>query len=122
GTETTGRVAAAYNPNNQLTFRASWGQGFKAPTIFQLTGGGFVPPNPDLQPETSETFDAGIDWRSRDGRADASITVFNTDIENLIQFTSTGYMNEAQVETKGVEITGRYDLTDWLSVSAAYAY
>ena len=33
GTETTGRVAAAYNPTDNLTLRASWGQGFKAPTI-----------------------------------------------------------------------------------------
>lgn len=83
GTETTARLAAAYNPTDQVTLRASWGQGFKAPTIFQITGGGFAAPNPNLQPETSEAFDAGIDWRSRDGRADASITVFNNDIENL---------------------------------------
>ncbi|MEM1146418.1 MAG: TonB-dependent receptor [Pseudomonadota bacterium] len=122
GSETTGRVAAAYNPNEQVTLRASWGQGFKAPTIFQLTGGGFAAPNPDLQPETSESFDAGIDWRSKDGRADASITVFRSDIENLIQFAFSGYFNEAQVDTQGVELTGRYDLLDWLSVSASYAY
>ena len=122
GTETTGRAAAAYNPTEQLTFRASWGQGFKAPTIFQLTGGGFVDPNPDLQPETSEAFDAGIDWRSKDGRAEASLTIFDTDIENLIQFGSTGYFNEAKVATQGVELSGRYDLLDWLSVSASYAY
>jgi len=122
GSETTGRVAAAYNPTSQLTFRASWGQGFKAPTIFQLTGGGFVDPNPNLQPETSETIDAGVDWRSKDGRTEASVTIFDTDIENLIQFTSMGYMNEAQVETKGVELAGRYELLDWLSVSASYAY
>ncbi|MEM9841704.1 MAG: TonB-dependent receptor, partial [Pseudomonadota bacterium] len=68
------------------------------------------------------SFDAGIDWRSKDGRADASITVFRSDIENLIQFASSGYFNEAQVDTQGVELTGRYDLLDWLSVSASYAY
>lgn len=122
GTETTSRVAVAYNPSNQITIRASWGQGFKAPTIFQLTGGGFAAPNPNLQPETSEAFDAGIDWRSSDERANASITVFDADIKNLIQFASSGYFNEAQVETMGVELTGGYDLTDWLNVSASYAY
>jgi vitamin B12 transporter len=122
GTETTGRAAAAYNPNPQWTFRASWGQGFKAPTLFQLSGGGFATPNPNIQPETSEAFDAGIDWRSADGRLAASVTVFDTDIENLIGYAPTGYFNEAEVETKGIELTGRADLTDWASVDVSYAY
>ena len=34
GSETTGRVAGAFNPTDNITLRASWGQGFKAPTIF----------------------------------------------------------------------------------------
>ena len=122
GTETTGRVAVAFNPNPQWTFRASWGQGFKAPTLFQLSGGGFAAPNPDLQPETSEAFDVGIDWRSPDGRYEASITAFDADIEDLISFAFSGYFNEAQVETTGVEIAGRVQLTDWASVDLSYAY
>ncbi|MEC7289804.1 MAG: TonB-dependent receptor, partial [Pseudomonadota bacterium] len=35
GSKTTGRAAVAYNPTDTLTLRASWGQGFKAPSIFQ---------------------------------------------------------------------------------------
>jgi vitamin B12 transporter len=122
GTETTGRAAIAYNPNPQITFRASWGQGFKAPTLIQLSGGGFTLPNPDLQPETSEAIDAGIDWRSRDGQLEASVTVFSADIENLISFASTGYFNEASAQTDGLELTGRVVLNDWASVDVGYAY
>ncbi|MCR9270065.1 MAG: TonB-dependent receptor [Hyphomonadaceae bacterium] len=122
GSETTGRVAAAYNPSPSLTFRASWGQGFKAPTINQLTGGGFAAPNPNLQPETSEAIDFGIDWRSATGKAEFSATVFDMEIENQILFATTGYFNEAVTESTGLELAGRYDLNDWLSVSAAYAY
>ncbi|MEM1086463.1 MAG: TonB-dependent receptor [Pseudomonadota bacterium] len=122
GTETTGRVAVAFNPNETLTLRASFGQGFKAPTLFQLSGGGFAAPNPDLQPETSQAFDAGIDWRSRDGRLSASLTVFDADIEDLISFASTGYFNEAEVETQGVELAGGVQITNWLGVEANYAY
>ncbi len=122
GTETTGRFAAAYNPTETLTLRASWGQGFKAPTLLQLSGGGFTLPNPDLQPETSEAFDVGIDWRSSNGAFEASLTVFDADIENLIGFSSTGYFNEAEVETQGVEISGRAQLTEWASVDVSYGY
>lgn len=122
GTETTGRAAIAFNPDPQWTFRASWGQGFKAPTIFQLSGGGFAAPNPNLQPETSEAFDAGIDWRSADGSASVSATLFQADIRDLISFASTGYFNEAQVDTQGIELAGRVALTDWLSLAASYGY
>ncbi len=122
GTETTGRVAVAYNPTPQVTFRASWGQGFKAPTINQLTGGCCAAANFDLQPETSDAIDAGVDWRSKDGRVELSVTIFDTDIENQILFATTGFFNEAKTESSGLELTGRYDFTDWVSVSASYAF
>lgn len=122
GTETTGRIAAAFNPTPQLTLRASWGQGLKAPTLLQLSGGGFTLPNPNLQPETSEAFDAGIEWRAANGSADASLTVFDAKIRDQISFASTGYFNESKVDSTGLELTGRVDLTDWASVSGNYAY
>ncbi|MEM7767979.1 MAG: TonB-dependent receptor [Pseudomonadota bacterium] len=126
GSETTGRVAAAYNPTETLTLRASWGQGFKAPTIFQTTFFccGATEPNADLQAETSEGFDIGLDWRSADGRAEAGITYFDQDTENQINFSfaAGGYENIAEVESQGVELYGAYQLADWLRVSADYAY
>ena len=126
GSETTGRVAVAYNPTETLTLRASWGQGFKAPTIFQTTFFccGATEPNADLQAETSEAFDIGLDWRSADGRAEAGITYFDQDTENQINFSFAvgGYENIAEVESQGVELYGAYQLTDWLRVSADYAY
>lgn len=122
GTETTGRFAAAYNPTPNITLRASWGQGFKAPTLFQLSGGGFATPNPDLQPETSKAYDVGIDWRSSDGRYEASLTAFNTDIENQISFASSGYFNETETDTQGIELSGSAQLTEWAGVDVSYAY
>ncbi|NQY13352.1 MAG: TonB-dependent receptor [Henriciella sp.] len=126
GSETTARLAAAYNPTESLTLRASWGQGFKAPTIFQTTFFccGATAPNTDLQPETSEAFDIGLDWRSEDGRTEAGITLFDQDTENQIDFSFAlgGYENIAVVESQGVELYAAHQLTDWLSVSADYAY
>jgi vitamin B12 transporter len=125
GSETTARLAAAWNPTDQVTVRSSWGQGFKAPSIFQstyiCTFCGLTEPNANLKPETSEAFDIGIEWRSADGRAEAGITYFGQDTENLIDFSFTaGYDNIAKVESKGVELFGAYVLTDWLSVSGNY--
>ncbi|MEE2879317.1 MAG: TonB-dependent receptor [Pseudomonadota bacterium] len=127
GSETTGRVAAAWNPTKQLTVRSSWGQGFKAPSLFQstyiCTFCGLTEPNSDLQPETSEAFDIGLDWRSTDGRSEAGITFFDQETENMIDFSFTaGYDNIALVKSQGVELYGGYDLTEWLNLSANYTY
>lgn len=126
GSETTARLAAAFNPTETLTLRASWGEGFKAPTLFQTTFFccGASAPNADLQPETSEAFDIGLDWRAADGRAEASVTWFDQDTENQIDFSflAGGYENISQVSSQGVELHGALVLADWLTVSADYAW
>ena len=127
GTETTGRVAAAFSATDRIILRTSWGQGFKAPSIFQATYVctfcGLTEPNANLKPETSDAFDIGLDWSSTDGRAQAGITYFDQDTENMIDFSYTaGYDNIAVVKSKGVELFGAYQFTNWLGVSANYSY
>ena len=127
GPETTGRVAASYAASDQMILRASWGQGFKAPSLFQstyvCTFCGLTEPNPNLKPETSEAFDIGLDWSSADGRAQAGITYFDQDTENMIDFSYTAsYDNIALVKSTGVELYGSYQFTTWLGISGNYAY
>lgn len=127
GSETTGRVAAAFQPIEQVVLRASWGQGFKTPSIFQstyiCTFCGLTAPNTNLKAETSEAFDIGLDWFSADGRAQASITWFDQDTENMIDFSYTaGYDNIAVVEAQGVELAGELQVTNWFAVAANYAW
>lgn len=127
GSETTGRVAAAWAATDQLLVRASWGQGIKAPSIFQstyiCTFCGLTAPNPNLKPETSEAYDIGVEWRSADQRLMLGVTVFDQDTENLIDFSYTaGYDNIAYVESQGIELVGAYSVTEWLNVSANYTF
>jgi len=127
GSETTGRVALAYQASENVTLRASWGEGFKAPTIFQSTFicgfCGQTAPNANLQPERSKAYDVGVDWRSDNGRALLSITYFDQESKNLIDFDfSAGYANIAVVESRGVEATGGFRFADWLNITANYAW
>lgn len=124
GAETTGRAAIAWTPRETVTMRASWGQGFKAPTLFQTTFlcCGLTAPAPDLAPETSEGFDAGVDLRTPDGRGTASVSLFSQDTENLITFNIGRYENIAEATSRGVELSGEYRLTGWLTLGGSYAY
>lgn len=121
GGETTGRLAAAYNPSDQLTFSASWGEGFKAPTLFQTTFFccGATGPNTDLRPETSDAFDVGFIYRSNDSRGEIGLTYFDQDTTDLITFSFGigGYENIARAKSTGVELSASYQFVDWLHAS-----
>lgn len=66
-----------------LRLRASYGEGFKAPTLFQLLSD-FG--NPALRPERSRSYDAGLEYKN--GPVTAAVTVFRRDSRNLIAFVS----------------------------------
>ena len=119
-------MAAAYQPTAGLTLRGSWGQGFKAPTIFQTTFFccGAVTANEALRPERSDGVDVGAEWRSLSGRGHIAVTLFRQDTEDLIDFSFAvgGYENIAEVESRGVEVSAGWSLAETLALSADYAY
>jgi vitamin B12 transporter len=125
GSATTGKVAASWRAADNLRFRATWGQGFMAPTIFQSTFicgfCGLTAPNPNLKAATSDAYDAGFDWTL--GKVDLSLTYFDQRTKNLIDFSNTaGYDNIDLAKQKGVEASIRAPVTKWLAVQANYAY
>ena len=107
GDATTFAASGAYTPNGGDTVvRASYGEGFKAPSLYQIysTYG-----NPDLLPEESESWDVGITHSFLDRRAQIGVTYFERDSTNLIGFVSTAtppfgfYDNTELASAKGWE-------------------
>ena len=126
GAETTARFGAAFQLNSKLSLRGSWGDGFKAPTLFQTTFSccGAAGPNAALRPETSSAADAGLDWLAADGRASFGATVFRQSTENMITygFSSGQYENIAIVDSDGIEIYGGLAISGAFRLSANYAF
>lgn len=126
GNETTGRIAAAFNPHDQLTLHASWGEGFKAPTLFQTTYFccGASAANPDLQPETSTAYDVGFTVRSPGGQNEIGLTYFDQKTRNLIDFSFPigAYENIASATSSGFELSGGVRLNDSYGISFNYSY
>lgn len=131
GGETNFAGDIVYSPNNgSTTFRASYGEGFKVPSLFQLFSD-FG--NDTLQPETSKSWDAGITQQLIDGRLEFSATLYQRDSDNLINFigcpVQTGictnrpfgtYDNVARARAQGVELGLMMRPTDSLTFAANY--
>jgi vitamin B12 transporter len=120
----TWRTTAAFRIVETGTkLRTSAGTGAKAPTLFQLYAPTFG--NPNLNPEESFGYDAGIDQALFDGRIHVSVTGFENSFRQLIEFDSTPnvmrYFNVARAETSGVEVAADVDvLPSWFRIKAAY--
>ncbi|WP_264419737.1 TonB-dependent receptor plug domain-containing protein [Novosphingobium sp. KCTC 2891] len=76
-----------------LRLRASYGEGFRAPTLYELydpTIGNVAYQSfgfSALRPERSRSYEAGLEWGSRD-RVFAAISLFRRDTRNLIDYFS----------------------------------
>jgi vitamin B12 transporter len=123
GGATTLGANANYSPNDGATnVRLSYGEGFKAPSLYQLYDA--FSGNAALRPERSKSYDVGIDQSLADGRALISLTAFlrnTTDQINYDNATFT-YGNIDRTRAKGVEATLALRPVDALNVTASYSY
>ena len=107
-----------WGPNWRI--KASFGEGFKAPTLSQLYGYGG---NVALQPETSTAVDFGIEHGDRGGELHFAATLFRRDSSNLIDYVwPTGYFNIGRTRAQGFELEGKARIDGRVTVRAAYTY
>lgn len=113
-------VSAAIRATDSTTLRGSVGEGFKAPTLYQL----FAPyyGTATLKPETSKSWEVGINQSLLDGKIRASATWFDRDTKNQIDFENLTftYQNIARTRAKGLELELALRPVDALSFSANY--
>lgn len=132
------RINLAYRLSDLLRLRAAYGEGFRAPTAFELYSGSpytinrVLIPNSDLEPETSRSWEVGADFR-RVGFS-LGLTAFRNDIRDMIAEVFTGSYegtspkipvnimeNIADAMTQGLEVSvclelpGGFELSDELT-------
>jgi len=137
GGHTSLKLAGAWNiPGWDTTLRANYGDGFKAPSLFESYSQYSNPLHP-LAPETAKGWEVGVDHSLMDGRLRGSLTYFERHTRNQIDFqtcfTATDapgcpyrlaqfgyYENLVRTRASGLEAEINAKLTETLTVSADY--
>jgi len=128
GSATTQRGSLAFVVKETGTrIRGGAGTGFRAPTFNDL----FFPDfgNPDLQPERSMSYDAGVDQKLWQGRIRLGLTYFRNEFKNLITCCVPiptapfgGPVNVGSARSAGIEFTSEADVLPNLVASLNYTY
>jgi vitamin B12 transporter len=112
GSEVSPRVHFGWKLSKTVELRGGYGQGFRQPSLgelfFPLSG------NPELQPETSKSFELDFVIRSKTGKNRWQLNLFTTDIEDLIEFDFIEYTNRniGSAELRGAELVLETALTN----------
>ncbi|MFO8023836.1 TonB-dependent receptor domain-containing protein [Thiohalophilus sp.] len=111
GSHNTGQAAWGYQLHKQHRLFASYGTAFHAPTANDLFYPGYG--NSDIKPEESTSFELGT--KSRFGAQQLAISLYHTEIDNLISYSSTENqaINIDKASIKGIEVVHRYQAKTW---------
>jgi vitamin B12 transporter len=128
GDHMTYRIApSVILPVTDTKLKASYGTGFKAPTLSELFQN--FPDfdffgNPNLKPEESVGYDVGFEQPLFNGRLLFGSTYFHNNITNLItdNATFTSFINIDQATTEGTENFISAKVTDRLVLRADYTF
>lgn len=122
GDFTSWGASTAVRPFADTLLRASYSEGFKAPTLYQLFAPFFG--TDTLAPETAKSWDVGVEQSALDGAAKFGVTYFNRNTRNQIDFdlVNSVYANIARAHAEGVEVELALKPVDALTVTANYTY
>jgi vitamin B12 transporter len=141
----TGRLALAYRPAEGWTVRAAAASGYRAPSIDERFGDYPDPKypfvgNPDLVPETSQSFELGVERAFANG-GNLSVTAFRLAVDSLVSNDACPAVDPANFDfscqpgtistlenlpgrsvRKGLEIGASLPLADRITLGASYTY
>lgn len=131
------RLTFVFHPWTKWFLKGMYGRAFRAPTFFEThqsdftsIGGNRLSENPDLKPETIETFEMQSIF-TPDERLSVSVNVFYNDIQHVIRPvtvgpggvpTQTRWENSGSRDWLGVEVGARFSVRKHFSLFANYSY
>ena len=128
--ELSPKLSFEFTPNTDTTFYVSYGHSFNPPRLYQMFRYDVINnyiPNPNLKPETTNTFEAGIKKKFND-RTFASATFYQAKTSDMITYIKINdkgtkqYVNLKKATRLGVESELTHKFSNELSCYLNYAY
>ncbi len=104
---------------------AAVGTGFKEPSLYDTFATGYVRGNPDLRPEHSFSWEAGLEYTTRWSAMSVRATYFDQRFRDLIDYngaTAPNFANVPGADARGVELMSDAALGAALHVTAGYTF
>lgn len=118
GGATSGNAGWGWSFSDRARVRLSWGEGFRAPNFNELfypdTGFGFAG-NPALRPESSRTWEGGLEFEPAAGQR-LGLSVYRSEVRDLIAFAApltNNAININRAELEGIELEYRVVRGGW---------
>lgn len=136
GTEFNPKASVMWEISDKTRLRASAGRAFKSPTIRQLYvffrhGNWWNEPNPDLDPEVSWGYSAGIEQVILE-KVFAGLSLFRNDVKDIIIAVDTSeeidtvpvrtWANVSEAYTQGIELSVKAAIIENLTMNLGYTY
>ena len=123
----TARAGVALRAWNGGTVRLSTGTAFKAPTFFESFNTAFSTGNPDLDPERSRSWEAGVRQVVAGGRATFGVSWFDQHFRDMLQYAflspeQPNYFNVAAASAKGLELEVNWSPTTRVKLGASTTF
>lgn len=146
------KAYAVFNATENFTVKGGVTSGYKVPSLrmaatdFGSTSmGGVIIGNPDLKPEKTTNYEAGVSYVNRDAGVSSSLTAYKSDFKDKLlrtgrvcaqnvecvyggvtypahQYGYTTYVNVDTATLKGVEWTVDWKIIDTLRYRHSYTY
>ena len=127
GSNSTWRTTGSYQIDAlSARIHGSYGTSFKAPTFFETSDPLFG--NPDVNPEEGTGWDLGIEFTLAEASVFFDVTYFDNQIEDQIVYDGSinlpfgTYINNAEYQSNGVEISAAWQAIESLLLKANYTY
>ena len=119
GDNFTYSINPSYVFNDNVKVFVNYATAFKAPGISALYGA--FGANPELKPETSRTFEAGVQTSLRDDKINFRAVYFNRKSKDVIIYTNR-YENYDKQDDHGFEIEPTIQFNKQIKLSAYYSF
>ncbi|MBN8831155.1 MAG: TonB-dependent receptor [Sphingomonadales bacterium] len=121
GVTTLGANANLGLADGRTRLRAAFGQGFRAPSLYQLYD--MFSGNAGLLPERSDSLDIGLDRSFAHGRGQFALTLFSRTTRSQIDFDNATFrfVNLGRTRARGVEVEMAVTPADGLDLHLAYS-